>query len=71
MGNFAENLNLGKRVLPPPADFANSKRHQRLGEILMFLPALYRKSTIKTNLSCMKRAHHSNRRAYAAQTGLR
>ena len=21
MGNFAENLNLGKRVLPPPPDF--------------------------------------------------
>ena len=51
MGNFAENLNLGNRFRPPlfvlhslsiTGDVSNSKRHQRLDKILIFLPELHR-----------------------------
>ena len=33
MGNFAENLNLGKRVLPPPPDFVYHTMHELNGKI--------------------------------------
>ena len=58
-------LNLALPPPPPRADVANSKRHQRLAEILISLPALYRKSA-KLFVRKLRNARIYNKlRAYA------